>query len=65
MSELMPKSVPALVFVKDLSTWFIVNNKGKPIMWMNDRRELIWFFCSHFGMRCKRAETISRKESLN
>ena len=44
MSELMPKSAPALVFVKDLSTWFIVNNKGKPIMWMDDHGELTWFF---------------------
>jgi hypothetical protein len=28
----------ALVFVKNLSTWFVLNDKSEPIMWVNGTR---------------------------
>ena len=38
------KNAPALVFVKDLSTWFVINNKCAPIMWIDGNAELAWVF---------------------
>lgn len=35
----------ALVFVKDLSTWLVVNNKSEPTIWLG-AEELAWFFAS-------------------
>ena len=37
-------NAPALALVKDLSTWFIVNNRGEPILWIDGQKELTWFF---------------------
>lgn len=38
------KNAPALVFVKDVSTWVVINTKCDPIMWIDDDAELAWFF---------------------
>jgi len=37
-------SAPALAFIKDLSTWLIINNRCEPILWSDDDKELAWLF---------------------
>jgi hypothetical protein len=39
-------NAPALAFVKDLSCWFVLNKKCEPFIWIDDERELAWFFAS-------------------
>jgi hypothetical protein len=46
MNESISNNAPALVFVKDLSTWLVVNNKSEPTIWLGDPKELAWFFAS-------------------
>jgi hypothetical protein len=36
-------NAPALVLVKDLSIWFLVNNHCEPILWTEDNSELAWY----------------------
>jgi hypothetical protein len=36
-------NTPALVLVKDLSIWFLVNNQCEPILWTEDTTELAWY----------------------
>ena len=37
-------NAPALAFIKDLSTWLIINNRCEPILWSDDDKELAWLF---------------------
>ena len=39
-------NAPALVFVKDLSSWLVVNKKSEPVVWIDETTELDWFFSS-------------------
>jgi hypothetical protein len=36
-------TAPALILVKDLSIWFLVNNQCEPILWTEDTSELAWY----------------------
>ena len=36
-------NTPALILVKDLSIWFLVNNQCEPILWTEDNSELAWY----------------------
>jgi len=36
-------NTPALVLVKDLSIWFLVNNECELILWSDDTSELAWY----------------------
>ena len=37
-------NAPALAFIKDLSTWLIINDRCEPILWSDDDKELAWLF---------------------
>jgi hypothetical protein len=37
-------NAPALAFIKDLSTWLIINSRCEPILWSDDDKELAWLF---------------------
>ena len=37
-------NAPALAFIKDLSTWLIINNRCEPILWSDSDKELAWLF---------------------
>jgi hypothetical protein len=37
-------NAPALAFIKDLSTWLVINNRCEPILWSDDDKELAWLF---------------------
>ena len=37
-------NAPALAFIKDLSTWLIINGRCEPILWSDDDKELAWLF---------------------
>jgi hypothetical protein len=37
-------NAPALTYIKDLSTWLIINNRCEPILWCDDDKELAWLF---------------------
>ena len=39
-------NAPALAFIKDISTWLIINNRCEPILWSDDDKELAWLFAS-------------------
>ena len=36
-------NAPALVYVKDIFTWLVVNNKCEPIMWTVDNSEVTFY----------------------
>ena len=56
-------NAPALVFVKDLSTWFIVNNNCEPVItWTEDDSELAWFFaCLECGANDRKKLRVVKK----
>jgi hypothetical protein len=35
---------PGLIFLKELSTWFILNHKCEPVIWIEGESELGWYF---------------------
>ena len=37
-------NAPALAFIKDLSTWLVINSRCEPILWSDDDKELAWLF---------------------
>ena len=37
-------NAPALAFIKNLSTWLVINNRCEPILWSDDDKELAWLF---------------------
>ena len=37
-------NAPGLVFLKELSTWFIVNRNCEPVIWIDGESELAWYF---------------------
>ena len=37
-------NAPALAFIKDLSTWLIINSRCEPILWSDDDKDLAWLF---------------------
>ena len=37
-------NAPGLIFLKELSTWFILNHKCEPIIWIEGESELAWYF---------------------
>ena len=37
------RNAPALIYVKDLSTWLVVNHKCAPILWTQDNSEVAWY----------------------
>lgn len=63
MDELILNSGPALAFVKDLSTWFIVNNRGDPITWLADSGELAWFFTCVIDLGVKHRKKLVVKNT--
>jgi hypothetical protein len=42
----------AMVFVKDLSSWLVVNKKCEPVIWIDQATELDWFFTSILELGC-------------
>jgi len=48
----------ALVFVKNLSTWFVLNDKSEPIMWVNDHQEVAWFFACMLEVRANEPKQL-------
>jgi len=38
------KNPPGLVFVRELSTWLVVNHKCEPIICIEGESELAWYF---------------------
>ena len=45
-------NAPALAFVKDLSSWLVVNKKCEPVIWIDEATELDWFFTSILELGC-------------
>ena len=41
-------NAPALAFIKDLSTWLVINSRCEPILWSDDDKELSWLFACVF-----------------
>ena len=37
-------NAPGLIFLKELSTWFILNHKCEPVIWIEGESELAWYF---------------------
>jgi len=37
-------NAPGLIFLKELSTWFILNHKCEPVIWIEGGSELAWYF---------------------
>ena len=37
-------NAPGLIFLKELSTWFILNHKCEPVIWIEGESELGWYF---------------------
>ena len=37
-------NAPGLIFLKELSTWFILNHKCEPVIWIEGGSELGWYF---------------------
>ena len=43
-------NAPGLIFLKELSTWFILNHKCEPVIWIEGESELGWYFaCVEYG----------------
>ena len=53
---------PALVFVKALSTWLVVNNKSEPTIWLG-AEELPWFFASILELGANDREKLVAKNT--
>jgi hypothetical protein len=51
-------NAPALVFIKDLSAWLIINHMWDPIMWIADQAELAWFFASIFDVKANETKKL-------
>ena len=37
-------NAPGLIFLKELSTRFILNHKCEPVIWIEGESELAWYF---------------------
>ena len=50
-------NTPGLVFVKELSTWFVVNGNCEPIIRIEGKSELVWYFvCLECGTAAMRVQ---------
>jgi len=55
---------PGLIFLKELSTWFILNHKCEPVIWIEGGSELGWYFaCVECGANDRTKLPVSKNSN--